>query len=251
MHLFSAADESDIIFSIFGLDVTGQVTTMWGIMLILVVLSIIATRNLKDKPGVLQNVTEMAVERLYKFFEGVLGPKKTGQYFPLFGTLFIFVLCSNYSGLIPGSGLFKGFIAPTSSLSVTAALAIIVFICTHFFGFKTNGFLGYLKHFISPMIFMLPFLIIEELVHPLSLALRLYGNIFGEESVTEQLYNMFPVILPLVMVILSLLFCLIQAVVFSMLAAMYVEEATEKAARPKKKKKKPVTPVESAQQTTA
>ena len=73
---------------------------------------------------------------------------------------------------------------------------------------------------------MLPFLILDEIVRPVSLALRLYGNIFGEETVTEQLYELFPIGVPIVMMVLSLLFCAIQAVVFTMLTAIYIEEAT-------------------------
>lgn len=90
---------------------------------------------------------------------------------------------------------------------------------------KRRGVLGYLKTFISPFILMLPLNLIEQVVRPFSLALRLYGNIYGEEMVTEQLKGIFPLLLPLVMQVLSLLFCLIQAVVFTMLLSIYIEEA--------------------------
>lgn len=126
---------------------------------------------------------------------------------------------------------------PTSVLAVTAALAVIAFFTVHTIGFKTQGFSGYLKSFVTVI---LPITILEQFTRPVSLALRLYGNIYGEEQVTETLFGMFPILLPLVMQVLSLLFCFIQAMVFTMLLAVYVDEATElpEPKEPKKKKTK-------------
>ena len=205
--------------------IVGQVSTTWILMAVLVILSICATSKLKTVPGKLQNAAEMSVSSLDGFFEGILGEHRARNYFPLFGTMFIFILVSNYSDLLPFAGHISWLQAPTSTLSVTAGLAIIIFLATHFLGFKAHGF-SYLKHFISPLAFMLPLNIIEEVVRPFSLALRLYGNIFGEETVTHQLFQMCPIIVPLVMNVLSILFCLIQAVVFTMLSAVYIEGAT-------------------------
>ena len=85
----------------------------------------------------------------------------------------------------------------------------------------------YFKHYVMPVFLMVPFMLLDEIVRPVSLALRLYGNIFGDESVTEQLYGIFPIGLPVIMMLLSLLFCTIQAVVYTMLTSIYIEEATE------------------------
>lgn len=219
-------EESEALFSIFGWKVTSQVTTMWAIMLIVVVLSVLATRNLKERPGKLQNLMEMAVSALKNFYSGLMGERNAVRYMPLMGTLFIFIICGNYAGLIPGAGTIKGFAAPTSSLSTTAALGLVVFFSIHFLGIKSCGFKGYGKHFIKPVFFLLPFLVLDEIVRPVSLALRLYGNIFGEETVSEKLYELCPIGVPIVMMVLSLLFCAIQAVVFTMLTAIYIEEAT-------------------------
>ena len=212
------------VFSIFGFEVTSAVITTWGIMLILVILSILATRNLKDVPGPLQNLAEMAVSKLQGYYEGILGPKLGKKYFPIMATLFIFIIVCNYSGLLPGAGHIKGFSVPTASLSVTAALAIVGFFTTHTVGIKERGVKGYLKSFLSVL---LPLTLVETFVRPFSLALRLFGNLFGEEMVTEQLYGIFPLVVPLVMNILSLLFCLIQALVFTMLLSIYIAEAAE------------------------
>ena len=205
------------LFSIGPLEVTGTVTTTWAIILVLTVLSILATRNLKDVPGPLQNVAEMALDSLQNYFAGNLGWEKMRRYFPMFATFFIFIIVSNYSGLLPGAG----------HLSVTAALAIIGFFTTHTIGIREQGLGHYLKSFLKPVAVMLPLTILEQFVRPFSLALRLYGNLYGEEMVTENLYNIFPIIVPLVMQVLSLLFCMIQALVFTMLLSIYVAEATE------------------------
>lgn len=146
------------------------------------------------------------------------------KYFPVLATLFIFIIVSNYSGLIPGAGHYKAFKVPTANLSVTAALAIIGFFTIHTVGVKERGVGGYLKSFLSVM---LPLTIVEQFVRPFSLALRLFGNLYGEEMVTEQLYGIFPILVPILMNVLSLLFCLIQALVFTMLLSIYISEAAE------------------------
>ena len=90
-----------------------------------------------------------------------------------------------------------------------------------------RGFTGYLKRFVSPIAIMLPLLILDEFIKPASLALSLFGNIFGEETVTEQLYELLPIGAPVVMMVLSLLFCALQAVVFTTLVSIYLQEAAE------------------------
>lgn len=204
---------------------TKTVYTMWVIMAVLVLFSILATRKMKDKPGVLQNMAEMAVSKLFGFFEGILGKERTREYFPMFATFFILIVVCNYSGLVPGAG--EIFTVPTSVLAVTAALAVIAFFTIHTTGFKKRGIKGYLLSFLKPVAFLIPITLLEQVIRPLSLALRLYGNLYGEEMVTETFYGLFPILLPLVMNVLSLLFCLIQAMIFTMLLAVFVAEATE------------------------
>ena len=154
-----------------------------------------------------------------------IGPASARRYFPMMATFFIFIVVSNYIGLLPGAG--QVFTVPTATLSVTAGLSIIAFCMTHTVGIQRRGLGGYLKSFIKPFLLMLPLNLIEQIVRPFSLALRLYGNLYGEEMVTHELGNLFPLVLPLLMQVLSLLFCLIQAVVFTMLLSIYIEEAIE------------------------
>ncbi|SMB88206.1 ATP synthase F0 subcomplex A subunit [Desulfonispora thiosulfatigenes DSM 11270] len=213
------------LFHIFGFNITSEITTMWGIMIFLIIISLVATKNLKLVPSGLQNIMEYGLETLLNFFGDLMGEKNARKYLPLLASFFIVILISNYSGLLPGSGHIAGLKAPTSNINTTVGLALVVFFTSHFMGIKEKG-LGYFKHFIEPFPLLLPLNLIEELVKPLSLSLRLYGNIFGEEMVIASLFAMVPLIVPLPMMLLSLLFGLIQAFVFTLLAAIYINTAT-------------------------
>ena len=222
--------ESNVLFSIGPLQVTSTVVSMWAIVLALGLISFLATRRLKEVPGPLQNLAEMAVEKLQSFFADSLGQKHMRKYFPVFATFFIFIIICNYSGLLPGVGHVKGMAQPTANLSVTAGLGICAFFTTHIIGIRERGLKHYAASFAKPLylcILILPLNLIEQVIRPMSLALRLYGNMYGEETVTEQLYEIFPIGAPLIMQVLSLLFCLLQAIVFTMLLSIYVSEAVE------------------------
>lgn len=221
-------EASEVVIPLFGvLDITGEVLLMWAICLVLVVVSAVATRRLRERPGRLQNVRETGIEYLDGFFTGLLGKRAARKYFYFLGSLFIFIIFSNYSGLIPGVGLTPYFKAPTSSLSVTVGLGLLAFVFLQLASLRARGGRGYLKRFITPVAFMLPLLVLDEFIKPASLALRLFGNIFGEETVTEELYNLLPIGAPALMMALSLLFCAIQAVVFTMLVSIYLDEGIE------------------------
>ena len=220
-------EKSEVLFKIFGfLDVTGEVVTMWIILAVITVLSLVVKKNLKERPGKFQNIIETGVEYLDNFFSDTLGKKKARKYFTFLSSLFIFIIFSNYSGLIPGVGLTEYVKAPTASLSVTLGLGIVTFVFLQISGIKHNT-MHYFKRFVSPMFFMLPLMLLDEIIKPASLALRLYGNIFGEETVTEELYHILPIGAPVVMMVLSLLFCALQAIVFTMLVSIYLDEVTE------------------------
>ena len=211
--------ESRVVIPIFGiLDVTGEVIGMWVILAAVTVISLLATRHMRERPGKFQNVIETGVEYLDNYFAGILGIKESRKHFLFLGSLFIFIIFGNYTDY---------WKAPTSSLSVTLGLSIITFFYLQGSSIHARGFLGYLKRFISPIAIMLPLLILDEFIKPASLALRLFGNIFGEETVTEQLYEILPIGAPIVMMVLSLLFCALQAIVFTTLVSIYLQEATE------------------------
>lgn len=221
-------EASEVVIPLFGvLDVTGEVILMWVIALLLVLTSIFVTRHLKERPGRFQNMVETAVESLDRFFTGIVGKKKARKYFCFLGSLFIFIIVANYSGLIPGVGMTKYFKAPTASLSVTLGLGVVTFAFLQIASIRAGGGKHYFKRFVTPIAVMLPLLVLDEFIKPASLALRLFGNVFGEETVTEELYGLLPIGAPVIMMALSLLFCAIQAVVFTMLVSIYLEEAIE------------------------
>ena len=219
---------SKVIIPLLGgwLDVTGEVVTEWIILAVVLVLALLVRGKLSERPGKLQNLLETGVEYLDGFFGGLLGAKRCRKYYYFLSSMFVFIIFSNYCGLVPGVGLTDYVKAPTSSLSVTAGLSIMTFVFLQAASIRSLGFKGYLKRFVSPIALMLPLLILDEFIKPLSLALRLFGNIFGEETVMEELYNLLPIGAPLIMMVLSLLFCAIQAIVFTMLTAIYLEEST-------------------------
>lgn len=218
---------SEVIIPIFGvLDITGEVIVMWCILLVTLIISLIVRHRLREKPGRLQNVIEWGVEYLDNFLTDLLGREKARKNFFFLASIFVFILFSNYSGMIPGMGLTKYFKSPTASLSVGIALGLLAFVYLQVQGLRA-GVKHYFKRFVSPMFFMLPLIILDEFIKPASLALRLYGNVFGEETVTERLYDIIPIGAPVIMMVLSLLFCAIQAIVFTMLVSIYLDEATE------------------------
>lgn len=214
------------LFEVAGVEVTSAMTTTLGITVLVSGLVIAGTRNLSvETPGKTQNFIEYGVSALKDFYCGIMGEEKGKAFLPLLGSLFIFILVSNYSGLLPGAGILPGFQPPTGLISYTVALALVSFFATHISGFKYNG-PGYLKHLFSPFIFMLPLNLIEEVVRPLSLSLRLFGNIYGEETVLHQVSALIPLGAPAVLLLLSVLFGAIQAIVFTMLTAIYINGAT-------------------------
>ncbi len=219
---------SDIVFYLFGTPVTSYVTTMWAIAVVFLVLMFFATRKLEKIPGRFQGLVEFAIEGLLNYFSRIFGnPTRARRYFPLLATFFLFILFSNWSGILPGAGHIKGFTPPTSTWSVTLALAIVAFISVQVVGIREKG-LGYLKHFFEPFFILAPLNIIEEFVKPLSLSIRLFGNVYGEKMVVAVLLSMAPYFSPIPMQLLGLLFGFVQALVFTTLAAIYIATATAK-----------------------
>ena len=208
--------------------ITSGMITSTVITIILCVIAVLAGRNMQLKePGRLQNMVEIGIGKLYGFFEGIMGKKLCRQYFPIVGTLFIYILFCNYSGLLPAAGELPGLKPPTASINCTAAMAIFVFFMTMFVGIRANRGPKYFKHLFKPFAFLFPLMVIEMVVRPLSLTMRLYGNVFGEETVTHQFFTMVPIGPPVVMQALSVLMGLVQALVFSLLTAIYFTEAGE------------------------
>lgn len=215
-----------IVFFIGPVPVYNNTVTAWGVMLVLTVIFYFGSRNAQKIPSGVQNVAEAILEGLLGFFAGVLGEDRARKYTPLLATFFLFILFSNYTGLIPGAGHIFGFKPPTSNWNVTGALALIVLFSTHFLGVRAKG-ISHFKHWLEPFVFFLPINLLEEVARPLSLTLRLFGNIFAEETILAFLLGMAPFLVPVALMGLSLLLAAIQALVFTILATSYIGGATE------------------------
>lgn len=220
-----------IILPLFGLP--AHTATMFYIIFALGLFSYLISRRLEIVPDNIQSVAELLVGGIKGLVEETMGHHGS-KYFPLIATFGIYILISNLLGLIPG------FLPPTSNLNTTAGLAIIVFFTTHIIGIKEHG-IKYLKHFIGPieglpiilMIIMAPLMIfvesISHLVRPVSLSLRLFGNIMGHELVVGVLLMLMPLAYPLLALstALGVLVVFIQAFIFSLLSMMYIGGALE------------------------
>ncbi len=214
-------EESPVLFYIGSFGVSSIIITMVVITILLVLLGYVISRRVSIVPGKLQNAMEMLLGSLQGLVSDMMGEKLGKRYFPLMATLFIFIIVCNYSGLLPFAGEVPGFAAPTSSLSVTAGLAIIVFIATHYFGLKEHKF-SYFKHFFKPIVFLFPIFLLDEFIRPVTLSLRLYGNIVGEETLIGKAFEAFPLILPLLPQMFALFMGFLQAFIFMLLTCVYI-----------------------------
>lgn len=197
------------------------ITSTWVLMAVMVVGSKLITRNLSTelRRSRWQNWLEMIVTAIEEQIRevGLANPRK---YIAFLGTLFLFVSTAALSTVVPG------FDPPTSSLSTTTALALCVFIAAPVFGIKEQGIGGYLKSYIEPTAIMLPFNIISEVSRTLALAVRLFGNMMSGAMLIGILLTIAPFIFPVVMTVLGLLTGMVQAYIFTILAAVYIAAAT-------------------------
>jgi F-type H+-transporting ATPase subunit a len=209
-----------VFWTVGSYELSATIIFTWMIMLLLVITSILITRRLSDKDDIplFQNFLEVLVSGLFGQIQGVLR-KDPGRYLPFVGTLFIFIAVSNLLTIVPG------YAAPTGSLSTTTALAISVFVAVPVFGIASRGVLGYLKQYIQPTPFMLPFTVISEFSRTIALAIRLYGNIMSGAMIVGILVSITPIFFPIVMELLGLLTGLVQAYIFAVLAMVYIASA--------------------------
>ena len=199
----------------------GTIVFTWGLMLVLAIGSKLITRNLSMglKRSRWQNLLEIVVTAIEKQIEEV-GLPHPEKYIGFLGTLFLFVALAALCTIIPG------YEPPTGSLSTTAALALCVFVAVPLFGIEEQGLGGYLKTYVQPTVIMLPFNLISELSRTLALAVRLFGNMMSGAMIIAILLTITPYIFPLVMTVLGLLTGMVQAYIFSILAAVYIAAAT-------------------------
>ncbi|HEY7711862.1 MAG TPA: F0F1 ATP synthase subunit A [Candidatus Entotheonella sp.] len=193
----------------------------WAVMALLVCGSWLVTRNLSTTTRLSrwQNLLEVVVSNIQNQIREV-GQQDPAPYLAFVGTLFMFIATANLLAVVPG------YLPPTGSLSTTTALALCVFVAVPLYGITRQGFLGYLKNYIQPSVFMLPFNIVGELSRTLALAVRLYGNIMSGTVIGAILLSIVPLFFPVLMQALGLLTGMIQAYIFAVLAMVYIASAT-------------------------
>jgi F-type H+-transporting ATPase subunit a len=170
----------------------------------------------------MRNLFETLADTVLGLMAGVMGEKAAKRYLPLVGTFFLFILFSNLMGLIPG------FLPPTDTLKTNLALSLSVFLLTHVFGVREHG-LKYFKHFLGPIWWLIPLMLPIELIshiaRPVSLSMRLLGNIVADHKVVAVFFGIIPFLLPVPFMVMGVLVCVVQAVVFSLLTTVYISQA--------------------------
>ena len=202
-----------VLFYLFGMPISQTVVMTWILMAITIVIVLILRKAL---PSLL--------ETLLEFITGMVGDvsdvDNLNPYLPLLGSLFIFILLSNIISIVPGLR------SPTSDINTTLALALVVLFSVQIYGIRQKGFWGYLKTFSDP-IWLFPLEIVSQISRTFSLTLRLFGNIMSGDLIVAIVFSIIPLIVPVAMMSLSLLTGVLQAYVFTILAALYIASAVE------------------------
>ena len=247
MHISLAAER---IFTIFGMPITNTLLMSWIAMVVLLLVSFFATRKLKLIPKGIQNFVEAIIELILDFITQITDNRKQAEkFFPLVTTIFVFILLSNWLGLVPGVGtigffevahaenghevFIPLFRSANSDLNMTLALAIISVVATQLFGIMTIGFFKHLGKYISfknPALTFAGILeAIAEAVKVLSFSFRLFGNIFAGEVLLVVVGVLIPFIAPLPFMFLELFVGFIQALIFAMLTLVFLKIAVSEA----------------------
>lgn len=197
----------------------------WLVILLLLLFSMLSARSIKTVPQGMQNFAEAIIANIEKMITETMG-EHGRPFFPLIATLALFILTSNLIGLIPG------FFPPTANINTTAACAVIVFLSTHVVGIKEHG-LHYVKHFLGPIWWLAPMIFFIEIIghisRPVSLTLRLFGNMNGHELILMVFFALVPYFVPLPMMLMGVLVSFIQAFVFMLLSMIYIQGSLEEA----------------------
>ncbi|MBS0579649.1 MAG: F0F1 ATP synthase subunit A [Proteobacteria bacterium] len=209
---------SAIVLHLGLVPITRPVVTTWVIMIVLSAPCWLVTRRLQRVPEGPQAVLESLVTEMVRQIENAIR-KDPRPFLPLLGTLFIFLVTANLSGLVPGMK------APTSRIETPAALALIVFFSVHFFGARSRGLRGYLVSFAEPRLIMLPLNILSEITRTFSLMVRLFGNIMSGEFVIGLVVALAGLFVPIPLMVLETVVGVIQAYIFTLLAAVFIGAA--------------------------
>jgi F-type H+-transporting ATPase subunit a len=205
----------EVVFNLGPVEVTVTVIASLIVSVLLLVFALLVRRGAGSPPSAWWVIAESLVDHLDEFMQGMSG-RNPRPYTPLIATLALFVGLSNLMNSIPG---FRG---PTADLSTTAALAVIVFVAVPFFGIRERGLLAYLRHYIEPVPFLLPFEVIGEFSRTLALAVRLFGNVISGGLIVSVIVMLVGVLVPLPFMALTLATSMVHAYIFAALAMTYI-----------------------------
>jgi F-type H+-transporting ATPase subunit a len=211
---------SPVLFQLGPVGVTRPVVTTWAIIAVLALGSWLVTRRLDLRPSRRQAALELVVTGIMDQIGEVIR-KDPRAFLPLLGTLFLFLVAANLSGVLPGIE------APTAKLETPAALALIVFFSVHFFGVRARGLLGYLASFARPKLIMLPLNVVSEITRTFSLMVRLFGNVMSGEFVIALVVALAGLFVPVPLMALEILVGLVQAYIFTVLATVFIGAAVD------------------------
>jgi F-type H+-transporting ATPase subunit a len=207
--------ETQVLFHVWIVPVTLTVVTTWGLMAVLAVACWVATRSFLMVADGWQAVIETVVIGIEDQVQAIIG-RDASPFLPLLGSLFIFLVFANLSGIVPGVK------APTASIETPAALAVVVFLSVHFFGIRIQGIIPYLKRYLKPNPALLPLNVLSEITRSFSLAVRLFGNIMSDDLVLAIILALAGLLVPVPFMAFAILVGLVQAYIFSVLAAVYI-----------------------------
>ncbi len=212
--------DNDFFFALGPIVIGNSVLTTWGIMLVISLIAWLTTRRTQQLPKTLQTMAEVIVTAIDEAICEV-APEHGRQIMPFIASLWLFLIIANLVGLIPGLH------SPTRDLSVTSALAVLVFFSVHWFGIRTLGWKRYLHHYLTPSPILLPFHIISEFTRTLALAIRLFGNIMSLEMAAMLILLVAGFLAPIPILMLHIIEALVQAYIFGMLALIYLAGAMQ------------------------
>lgn len=210
--------QTQILFHLGPVPVAEAVVTTWVIMAVLVLGSWLVLRKASVEAGSVQTALEVVIETIQSQIADIMGAGST-RYVPLIGTLFIYLVCANLSSVLPGVQ------APTAHIETPAALAAIVFLSVHYFGLRVQGWRAYLAHYTRPNPILLPLNVLSELTRTFSLMIRLFGNMMSHEFILAIVAFLAGLLVPIPFLLLGILIGLIQAYIFTVLAAVYIGAA--------------------------
>lgn len=223
------------VFNLAGIPITSTLLAAWLAMAVLIVFSLIATRRMQLVPGRLQNLAEMIVETLLGICQQTAGDRRGRRFLPLVATLFLFIVTANWLGILPFFG--EGEVTITnahheqvtvlrsanSDLSITAAMALVVFVAVELSGFRAAG-LAYAREFLWPGLLIE---IVSHIARPVALALRLFGNILAGEVLLGVMSRLVPVVVPALFLAFEMFVGIVQALIFALLTLAFLTLSTE------------------------